>query len=104
MNSQKLIDCLLFVTANVYHFFSKDTKFPYIVWKENSEGSEVAADNKKIQYSLNYSVDLYLKKPNASLIKNLETKFNNARISFQLTNVEYDNDTEIINYHYEVEL
>lgn len=104
MNSRKLIDCLLLATENVSHFFSKCIDFPYIVWRENSEGSEVAADNKKIQYSLNYSVDVYLKKPNTSLIKNLETGFNDSHISFQLTDVEYDNDTEVINYHYEVEL
>lgn len=104
MNSQKLIDCLLSVMQNISHFYSKSEVFPYIVWKENSEGSEVAADNKKIQYSLNYSVDLYLKKPDADLIRRLENAFNTFRVSFQLTNVEYNEETEIIHYHYEVEL
>ncbi len=103
MNSQKLIDCLLSVTENVSNFFSKDKAYPYIVWKENGEGSEIAGDNKKLQYSMLYSVDVFFKNVDVNFIKKLEKSFNEFRLSFQLTDVEYNEDTETINYHYEVE-
>lgn len=104
MNSRKLINCLLSVTKNVSRFFSKDKIYPYIVWRENGEGSEVAGDNKKIQYSMLYSVDVFFKVIDVKFIKKLENAFNDCHLSFQLTDVVYSEDTEIINYHYEVEI
>ena len=32
----------------MFHFFAKNAEYPYIVWKESGEGSEVAADNQKL--------------------------------------------------------
>ncbi len=101
---QKIIDCLLSVTSNVFHFFAKNAEYPYIVWKESGEGSEVAADNQKLQCSISFDIDLYFKTVDYEFIKKLEKAFNTNRISFQLTDVEYDENSQFINYHYEVEI
>lgn len=103
MKSKILTTALLSVTDAVCEYYSADNcKDPYIVWKPESEGSELAADNQKKQYSLLFSVDVFSTRPVPNFLKKLETAFNKARISFVLVSVEYDSEKQIINYSYEV--
>lgn len=105
MRYQKLVDALLSVTDAVgEYYFADGCKDPYIVWQPEGEGSEVAGDNQKQQYSMRFSVDVFSKRPVPETLKKLETAFNTARISFYLNSVEYDTEKEIIDYTYEVEI
>lgn len=105
MRSQTLVDALLSVTDAVGEYYSADRcKDQYIVWQPEGEGSEVAGDNQKKQYSMRYSVDVFSKRPAPDFLKRLESAFNEARISFALNSIEYDSEKQIIDYTYEVEI
>lgn len=106
MKSQILVTALLSVLENVSEYYAPTGSCadPYIVWQPEGEGSEVAGDNKKQQYSMRFSVDVFSKRPIPETLKKLESAFNSARISYALNAVEYDTEKEIIDYTYEVEI
>lgn len=106
MKSDILVAALLNVLNDVFEYYAPEGSCadPYIVWQPEGEGSEVAGDNQKQQYSMRFSVDVFSKRPIPETLKKLETAFNAARISYALNTVEYDTAKEIIDYTYEVEI
>lgn len=106
MKSQILVTALLSVSEHVSEYYAPTGSCadPYIVWQPEGEGSEVAGDNIKEMYSLRFTVDVFSKRPAPELLKQLETAFNAAYISFSLTSVEYDSENQVIDYTYEVEI
>lgn len=105
MKSKILVDAIKKVIPYTDEYFSANgCKDCYCVWKPSQEGSEVASDNLKEQYSMQFEVHVFSKKPISQTLKELENSFNESRISFSLSNVEYDETNERIEYTYEVEI
>lgn len=93
-------ELLLKVTDNVGHYEAMKKTDKYIVWAEDSEGSSVEGDNRKVNQSIEGTIDYYTKEefdPNADKI---QQELIDACISFYLESVQYEDETEYIHYEW----
>lgn len=91
MSKLKIIkDTLLKITENVGHYEAADKTDKYIVWAEDSEGSSVEGDNKKINQSIQGTIDYYTKDEWDENIEKIQEELKASCISFYLNSVQYE--------------
>ena len=93
-------DTLKEVSDNVSHYkaFKKPDK--YIVWAEDSEGSSVEGDNRKINQSIQGTIDYFTKEDMDPKVDEIQNALINAEISFYLNSVQYEEETQYIHYEW----
>ncbi|MFR5876326.1 MAG: hypothetical protein ACLUFN_07540 [Eubacterium sp.] len=101
---QQVKTALLTVTDDTYHFAAPNNSEDYIVYSENSEGGSVEADNYKLEQSVSGLIYFYTKKENHPFVDEIQQALINSRISFYLISVEYDSQTELIEYCWSFEV
>lgn len=106
MNSKiKIIrDTLLKVSDNVGHYEAVEKTDQYIVWAEDSEGSSVEGDNRKINQSIQGTIDYFTKTENDKIVDKIQEALTAACISFYLNSVQYEEETKYIHYEWVFEV
>lgn len=87
-------------SKNVFHFYAYDKTPPYIVWAEDNEYASVEADNKKVNQTIEGTIDLFTKDESDALIEGIQDALNNACISFRVNTVDYEEETEFIHWEW----
>ena len=101
-------DLLKTITDNVWHYEAMDQPDKYIVWAEDSEGSSVEGDNKKINQSIRGTIDYFTKEEFDPNVDKIQEALKEGHISFYLNSVqdesEYDSGSGYIHYEWVFEV
>lgn len=98
---KKIEDILLELDPeNVFHYFAKDRTDKYIVWAEDSEGSSVEGDDKKINQSIQGTIDYFTKEDGDPMVDQIQEALTAACISFYLGSVQPEEETGLIHYEW----
>lgn len=84
----------------VSHYFAAKRDVPYCVYAEDVEVVPVSGDNQRQEQTLHGTTDLYTKTENDPLFDAVQNAFNNAKISFVLNSVQYEDTTGYIHYEW----
>ena len=88
----------------VFHYTaSSDTKAPYLLWYEESEGDSLEAGNHKAEQSLDGWVDFFTPNEFDELVDSIQDSLNGIEnLSWTLSNVSYgdpsNSDDNLIHY------
>lgn len=82
------------------HYEYHGTSDTYCVWAEDMEQSATSADNYKREQAVQGTIDLYTKKEFDPFVDSIQDALNDARISFYLNSVQYEDETELIHYEW----
>ena len=61
MKLSDLRDLLLTIEVPVFHYHASKQPDKYIVWAEDTEGTSISANNKKINQSIQGTIDYFTK-------------------------------------------
>lgn len=100
----KIPEILKTVTDNVSHYEAMGITDKYIVWAEDSEGSSVEGDNRKINQSIQGTIDYFTKQDFDENVDKIQAALTAACISFYLNSVQYEDETEYIHYEWVFEV
>ena len=101
---KKIPEILKTVTDNVSHYEAMGITDKYIVWAEDSEGSSVEGDNRKINQSIQGTIDYFTKQDFDENVDKIQAALTAACISFYLNSVQYEDETEHIHYEWVFEV
>lgn len=101
---KKIPEILKTVTDNVSHYEAMGITDKYIVWAEDSEGSSVEGDNRKINQSIQGTIDYFTKQDFDENVDKIQAALTAACISFYLNSVQYEDETEYIHYEWVFEV
>lgn len=93
-------DAMLQLTPKVYHYEAKYETDKYIVWAEDSEGSSVEGDDKKINQSIQGTIDYFTKTDGDEMVDKIQAALISACISFSLNSVQLEEETGLIHYEW----
>ena len=100
----KVKNALSTVPCSVNHFYALKKPNQYIIWAEQSAGTQLFADNLKNDQSIIGTVDYFTKvdmDPNLALI---HEAMNTAEISLTLESVQYEDETGYAHYEWRFEV
>ena len=100
----KIPEILKTVTDNVSHYEAMGITDKYIVWAEDSEGSSVEGDDRKINQSIQGTIDYFTKQDFDENVDKIQAALTAACISFYLNSVQYEDETEYIHYEWVFEV
>lgn len=89
---------------SVSHYEALKKSAPYCVWAENGGGEQLNADNTMRQQAVSGVIDYYTKVENDITVKQIQAALTEAKISFDLYLVQYEDDTKMIHYQWEFEV
>lgn len=101
---KKIPEILKTVTDDVSHYEAMHKKDRYIVWAEDSEGSSVEGDNRKINQSVQGTIDYYTKSDMDENVDKIQAALKAACISYRLNSVQHEEETEYIHYEWVFEV
>lgn len=101
---KKIPEILKTVTDNVSHYEAMGITDKYIVWAEDSEGSSVEGDDRKINQSIQGTIDYFTKQDFDENVDKIQAALTAACISFYLNSVQYEDETEYIHYEWVFEV
>jgi hypothetical protein len=104
MTLQDLKDLLLTIGPPVFHYSAAGQKGNYIVWAEDSDGASEYADNKKVNHSIQGTIDYFTKTEFDPIVDEIQDKLTEAEISWRLNSVQHEKDTGYIHYEWVWEL
>lgn len=87
-------EILLKITDNVNHYEAMEKTDKYIVWAEDSEGSSVEGDDKKLNQSIQGTIDYFTKEDTDGNADKIQEALEDACISYYLNSVQYENQDE----------
>lgn len=97
---ENLMNILLSVIPDVYHYTAVQKKEKYIVWAEDSGGQVHAGDNQVTDQAIIGTIDYYTKTefdPNVDLIAR---SLSNAKIAYKLNSIQHEDETGYIHYEW----
>lgn len=97
---ETVMNALLTVTEDVYHYTAQEDSTRYIVWAEDMEVASLEADNWKPGQTIEGTVDLYTKDEDDAWINGIPDALNAARIGWTLNTVQYEDETRFIHYEW----
>ena len=100
----KIKEALLQVDVDVFHYYALHPSDRYVVWAEDGEGAELAADNQKVGQVLAGTIDLFTKTEQDPAIGEIQTALKHAEISYSLNSVQYEEETGYIHYEWRWEV
>ena len=93
-------DALLTVSENVGHYEAIEKKDKYIVWAEDMEGESVHGDGKKVEQSIQGTIDYFTKEDEDPMADKIQEALTKADIPFRLSSVQYEEETGYIHYEW----
>lgn len=97
---ETVMNALIAVSKEVYHYTAPANSKRYIVWAEDSEYASLEADNYKPGQTLEGTIDLFTKDEDDEYISAIPTALNAARIGWELNSVKYEDETRFIHYEW----
>ena len=97
---EQVMNALLTVTEEVYHYTAPEDSTRYIVWAEDLEVASLEADNWKPGQTIEGTIDLYTKDEDDAWINSIPDALNAARIGWTLNTVQYEDETRFIHYEW----
>lgn len=97
---KQIKEVLLTVSPKVFHYEADGQNDKYIVWAEDSEGSSLEADNKKLFKTIQGTIDYFTKADEDETVTKIENALTEAQISYSLNSVQYEDDTKFIHYEW----
>ncbi len=104
MKLSDLRDLLLTIEVPVFHYHASKQPDKYIVWAEDTEGTSISANNKKINQSIQGTIDYFTKTEFDPNVDKIQETLNSAEISWRLNSIQYEEDTGYIHYEWVWEL
>lgn len=97
---------LVGVTASTYHFRrpAGGVKSGYIVLAETGESSDTWSDNCKDEQAVTVAVDYFTLTEFDPLVDDIQQALNSIRCGWRLDAVQYEDETNLIHYTWEVEM
>lgn len=89
---------------SVGHYKNFKQDGDYCVWAEDMEPDRVSADNRKQIQNLQGTIDFFTRTEFNPLIDAIQDALNEARISFFLNSVQYEDETGFIHYEWVFEV
>ena len=89
---------------NVYHYYRPMMAAPFIVWAEDSERDDLHADNQKAEVVVNINVDVFTQTEFDPLLDAVFNYLNDQGLPFSISGVDFEEDTRLIHYSFDVEL
>lgn len=93
-------EALIGVTDQVWHYHAMKNQAPYIVWAEELESGNLHGDNEKRNQVIQGTIDLYTSQDLDPLIDVVQDRLRQAKISFKLNSVQYEEETGYIHYEW----
>ena len=100
----KIKEALLRVDVEVFHYYALHPSDRYVVWAEDGEGTELAADNRKIGQVLSGTIDFFTKTEQDPAREEIQRALGDAEISYSLNSVQYEEETGYIHYEWRCEV
>lgn len=97
---EKVMNALLTVTPNVYHYEAFAAADRYIVWAEDTEVASLEADDYKAGQTVEGTIDYFTKDEDDENIEMIPVALNAFRIGWTLNSVQYEEETELIHYEW----
>lgn len=97
---ETVMNAMLSVTEEVYHYTAPEDSNRYIVWAEDMEVASLEADNYKPGQTIEGTIDLYTKDEDDPWIPEIPDALNAARIGWNLNSVQYEDETRFIHYEW----
>lgn len=97
---EQIMNALLTVSEEVYHYTAPEDSTRYIVWAEDSEVASLVADNYKPGQTIEGTIDLYTKNEDDAWIRDIPVALNAAQIGWSLNSVQYEDETRFIHYEW----
>ena len=97
-------EALLQVDVEVFHYYALHPSDRYVVWAEDGEGTELAADNRKIGQVLTGTIDFFTKTEQDPAREEIQRVLGDAEISYSLNSVQYEEETGYIHYEWRWEV
>ena len=98
-------DALSTLEYSVFHYSKGITSTrKYIVWMETGEGESLHLNNQKDEQTIEGTIDLFTTIEYDPIIDDIQRVLNEKDISFVLSDVQYEEENDIIHYTWEWEL
>ena len=98
--NETIKNILLSISESVYLFTAKsNTKTPYIVYGVDGNNNLYAGNSMAETVDTGY-IDLFTKKSDDPLIKEIPAALVTAEISFYLNSVQFEDETRILHYEW----
>lgn len=97
---KQIEELMLTVTDSVFHYEAMDNPDRYIVYAEDSEGSSVEGDDRKINQSMQGTIDYFTKKDWDENVTKIQEVLKNACVSFYLNSVQFEEETGYQHYEW----
>lgn len=101
---EQVKQALLTVSDKVYHYEAMKERGNYIVWAEDGGGAQLNADNSIQQQAIQGTIDYFTREESDSLVDEIQKALKNAKISFSLNSVQYEDETKYIHYEWVFEV
>jgi len=95
---------LLTVMNNVGHYEAMKKTDKYIVWAEDGEGDSVHGDGIKQEQAIQGTIDYFTKNDEDENVDKIQNALEKSKISFNLSSVQYEEETGYIHYEWEWEI
>ena len=91
------------IPDKVFHYNAMNQVDKYIVWAEDSEGDSVEGDDRKINQSIQGTIDYFTKQEFDENVDRIQEVLKSSCISFYLNSVQYESrdDSGAGYIHYE---
>lgn len=101
----KIKNALISVSGlSVSHYQALKKTPPYCVWAEDGGAGQLSADNAMQEQTVSGVIDYYTKTESDPNVEAIQTAMQNAKISFRLYLVQYEEETKCIHYTWEFEV
>lgn len=98
--NETIKNILLSISKSVYLFTAKsNAKTPYLVYGVDGDNS-LHAGNSRVETVDSGYIDLFTKKSDDPLIKDIPAALDAAEVSFYLNSVQFENETNILHYEW----
>lgn len=107
MRLEQVSEVFLSVLPNAtFHYMAHAKLDKYIVWAEDGDADNQSMDNKVVLRTLQGTTDYYTKTEYDPVVNQIETAMNKAEMGWQLSSIQYEEETGYIHYEWiwEVEL
>lgn len=88
----------------VYHFFRPQMKPPFCLWQEDGPGNEFRTGNRLAEQMIHGTIDYFTAKEYDEAVDLIQSAFRSSNISLSLTEIMWEEETELIHYGWEFEV
>lgn len=86
--------------VTVRHYYRTKQTPPVLLWAETGESGSIEGDNRKAEQTVAGDLDYFTKLEFDPAIDRIQTMLNDAAVSWKLEGVDYEEDTNLIHYHW----